>query len=135
MRTDLVLCVSLASCRTIHLPPPQLSDVAEGVRFLHSCNVTHGGLKGVCGCFGSRFTLAFTPDQPNVLVDTSGRARITDFGLATVTQNLDSIRSASAEHGHSARWIAPEILDRRGTHSKEADVFSFAMITIEVRWR
>jgi hypothetical protein len=52
-----------------------------------------------------------------------------------VTQNLDSIWNASDEEHHSARWIAPEILDGRGTYSKEADVFSFAMVTIEVRYR
>jgi len=66
-------------------------------------------------------------------VDGSGHARIADFGLATVTQNLDSFRSASRQHGHSARWAAPEILNERGTHSKEADVFAFAMVIIEVR--
>ena len=54
------------------------------------------------------------------------------FGLATVTQDLDSVWSTSDEHGDSARWIAPEILDGRGTYSEEADVFSFAMVMIEV---
>ena len=74
-------------------------------------------------------------DQPNILVDTTGHAMITDCGLAIVTQNLDSIRGAPDEYGHSTRWIAPEILDNdnRGTFSREADVFSFAMVTIEVR--
>ena len=71
--------------------------------------------------------------QPNILVNNAGRARITDFGLTTVTQNLDSIRSASDDHGHTARWTAPEILKEEGLHSKEADVFSFAMVMIEVR--
>ena len=66
-------------------------------------------------------------------MDTTGHARITDFGLAVVTQDLESIRSGSDECGDGARWIAPEILDSRGTHSKEGDVFSFAMVTIEVR--
>jgi len=66
-------------------------------------------------------------------VDVTGHALITDFGLVTVTQNLNLMRDPSAEHGDSARWIAPEILDNRGTYSKEADVFSFAMVTIEVR--
>ena len=74
-----------------------------------------------------------TSNQPNVFVDVTGRARLTGFGLVMVTRDLDSIRSASDEHEHSARWIAPEILDDRGTYSKEADVFSFAMVTIEVR--
>ena len=73
--------------------------------------------------------------QPNVLVDTTGRVRITDIGLAMVTRDLGSIRSGSAEHGHSARWMAPEILDDRGSYSKEGDIFSFAMVTIEVRCR
>ena len=66
-------------------------------------------------------------------MDAKGCARITDFGLAVVTQDLDSIQSDSDECGGSARWIAPEILDSRGTHSKEGDIFSFAMVTIEVR--
>ena len=76
-----------------------------------------------------------TPNQPTVLVDITGRARITDCGLAVVTRNLDSIRSAQDEHGHSMRWIAPEILANRGTFNKEADTFSFAMVLIEVRCR
>ena len=76
-----------------------------------------------------------TPTQSNILVGTTGRARITDFGLAVVTQDLDSIWDISVEHGHSARWVAPEILDNRGTYSKAGDVFSFAMVTIEVRRR
>ena len=67
-------------------------------------------------------------------MDDAGRARITDFGLATVTQNLDSMRiSEDEDEGHTARWTAPEILHEEGTYSKEADVFSFAMVMIEVR--
>ena len=111
----------------------QLSDVAEGLNYLHYCNVIHGDLKGVGGYFGSYFTTALTPSQSNVLVDATGRAQITDFGLAMVTQNLDSMRSTSNEHDHSGRWIAPEIWTGQGTYSKQADVFAFAMVAIEVR--
>lgn len=75
----------------------------------------------------------FMHNQSNILVDATGRARITDFGLAIVTQDPGSIQSASTEHDKSARWIAPEILDGRGTYSKEADIFSFAGVAIEVR--
>ncbi|KAF9642913.1 kinase-like protein [Thelephora ganbajun] len=91
-----------------------LSDVAKGLRYLHSCNVIHGDLKG-----------------PNILVDDSGHARVADFGFAMVTRNLDSIPSASRHNGHTPRWTAPEVLNE-GPHSKEADIFSFAMVMIEV---
>ena len=72
------------------------------------------------------------PSQPNDLVDDSGHARITDFGFAMVTCNLDLMWSTSPDHGHTARWTAPEILTKKGAVSKEADVFSFAMVMIEV---
>jgi serine/threonine protein kinase len=110
---------------------PQLSDVAKGLCYLHSCNVVHGDLKGVRSCSKSRFTTSFTRVQLNILVDGSGHARIADFGLATVTQSLDSIQSPSRQHGYTARWAAPEVLDE-GVYSKEADIFAFAMVMIEV---
>jgi hypothetical protein len=37
-------------------------------------------------------------------------------------------------YGHTARWTAPEILGEEGGVSKEADVFAFAMVMIEVHW-
>lgn len=73
--------------------------------------------------------------QPNILVDAAGHARITDPGIAMVTRNLSSIWGTSEADVRSARWSAPEILDGLGTYSKEADVFSFAMVTIEVSSR
>lgn len=79
-------------------------------------------------------TIAITSGQPNILVDDASCPRITDFGLAMVAQNQDSVRSAQGDHGHTARWTAPEILSGEGTYSKEADVFSFAMVMVEVRY-
>ena len=40
---------------TLYLPHYQLSGVAKGLCYLHSCNVIHGDLKGVRGCSKSRF--------------------------------------------------------------------------------
>ena len=116
------------------LLPRQLSDVAEGLNHLHSHNIVHGDLRGVGDRSRFRLTVWLTPRQSNILVDASGHARIVDFGLAVVTHDLDLIRSGSDECEDGVRWIAPEILDGRGTHSKEGDVFSFGMVTIEVRW-
>ena len=90
-------------------------------------------LKGVCGFPDPCYTTVLTPRQQNVLVDDTGCARIADFGLATVTQNLDSIQSASRQHSHTPRWTVPEILKEEGVCSKESDIFSFTMVMIEVR--
>ena len=65
--------------------------------------------------------------QPNILVDASGHARITDFGLAQHT--FSEVLKAE---GQSARWTAPEVFAEKGTSSTEADVFSFAMVMVEV---
>jgi hypothetical protein len=67
-------------------------------------------------------------------LDATDHARITDFGLTTITQNLDSIWSASDDQGHIGRWTAPEILTEAARHSKEADIFSFAMVMVEARY-
>ena len=112
------------------LPHYQLSDVIKGLCYLHSCNVVHGDLKGVCKYSKFHFTV-LTPGQPNILVDDYGNARIADFGFTTVTQNSDSMGAVSCHHGNTPRWTAPEVL-KEGPYSKEADIFAFAMVMIEV---
>ena len=44
-RVSLVGIPSSATCQA--LIPPKLSNVAEGLNYLHSCDVIHGDLKGV----------------------------------------------------------------------------------------
>jgi serine/threonine protein kinase len=102
-----------------------------GLRYLHSCYVIHGSLKGVRGRSYFTFTAILMPGQSSILVDAAGHARITDFGFVTVAQNPDSARCTQPQRGHTVRWAAPEILNE-GPHSKEADIFSFAMVMIEV---
>lgn len=131
-RADLDSYAPLLSCISHAHSSFQLSDTAEGLHYLHFCNVVHGDLKGVRVLSKSRFATIFTPSQPNILVDSSARVRIADFGLAKVAQNLDSMLSASRQHGYTPRWTAPEILKAEGTCSKEADIFSLAMVMIEV---
>ena len=63
-------------------------------------------------------------------MDDVGRARLTDFGLSTVIPDFGS--AGSIKDGHAVRWGAPEVLDKEQPVSKESDVFSFAMVVIEV---
>jgi len=63
------------------------------------------------------------------MVNANSRARITDFGLA---RDQGAAEEAGATAGGTARWTAPEILQGRGTPSKQADVFSYAMVMVEV---
>ncbi|KAF9643599.1 kinase-like protein [Thelephora ganbajun] len=90
-----------------------LLDIAEGLSFLHSCNIVHGDLKG-----------------PSILVDDSGRACLTDFDHATVTPDLESIEPVRERY--SIRWTAPEILRGEACISKETDIYSFGMVVVEV---
>lgn len=69
-------------------------------------------------------------EQANILIDDSGQARIADFGLAMATRGPDSIPSAP-NYGNTPQWSAPEVLTE-GKYSTEADIFSFAMVMIEV---
>ena len=44
---------------------------------------------------------------------------------------MDSVL-VTAVQGYSARWAAPEVLGNGDRNTREADVFSFGMIVIEV---
>jgi len=69
--------------------------------------------------------------QSNVVVDADGHARITDFRFATVAADADSEQTTPDKHFESRQWPALEILVG-GAASKETDIFSFAMVMIEV---
>ena len=108
----------------------QLIDIATGLGYLHSNGVIHGDLKGVSihQLYNAHPTISLTNTlQPNILLDRSGRARITDFGLAQ-----HALGTVSMAEGQSTRWTAPEILSERKTPSRLGDVFAFGMVMIEV---
>ena len=75
--------------------------------------------------------------QGNVLVDNDGNARLSDFGLALVTES-SSYAYGSSHGGGAIPWKAPELIDNeefdlpdtRPTPS--SDVFSFACMCVEV---
>ncbi|KAF9779332.1 kinase-like domain-containing protein [Thelephora terrestris] len=92
----------------------RLLDVAEGLNYLHANHTSHGDLKG-----------------PNILVDDDGHACLTDFGFASIVRGLSSIFVSKVE-GYTARWAAPEVLWSGGKITREADLFAFGMVAVEV---
>ena len=71
------------------------------------------------------------PDQLNVLVEDPCRALIADFGLAKISRKIDPEQYTSDQNFCSKKWAAPEVING-GKYSEEADVYSFAMVVIEV---
>jgi len=71
--------------------------------------------------------------KANILIDKSGRARLTDFGLTSITrgENHRAVLETQAMGG-TTTWAAPEIL-KGGAVTKEGDIFTFAMVAVEVR--
>jgi serine/threonine protein kinase len=77
-----------------------------------------------------------------VLVDIAGYARLTDFGLALLTNA--TVAASGLAYGGTIRWMAPELLQpeeddcevnqgNEGNPTKESDLYSLAMTAWEVR--
>ncbi|KAJ6559757.1 kinase-like domain-containing protein, partial [Mycena capillaripes] len=93
-----------------------LLDVSRGLEYLHSRKICHGDLKGV-----------------NVLVDSSERALLCDFGLARVKADVTTRSNHHGERGiiGSRNWMAPELL--AGSPVKlPSDVYAFGMTIYEL---
>jgi serine/threonine protein kinase len=130
--THPLFCTSTATCkskwfnyepiyRILTHPSHQLTEIAEGLIYLHDEGLVHGDLRG-----------------RNVLVDDDGRARLTDFGLSGF---IDATMPNSS-FGGSVAWMSPEQLfpSRYGIdfpypkHSA-ADMYSFGSVCVEVSLR
>jgi len=98
-----------------------LSEVTSGVAYLHNLKVVHGDLKGA-----------------NILIDDRGIARITDFGLMTMSDLSTILLSETiASPGGTIRWMSPELLDpvRFGSNShlsRESDCYALGMVIYEI---
>lgn len=69
--------------------------------------------------------------QTNVLINRLGRARLTNFALAEVYSDHRSACGVTERDDQITRWTAPELLNE-AVPTKKADVFSFAMVMVEV---
>lgn len=102
--------------------PSLLFDVAKGLEYLHSLDIPHGNLKGA-----------------NVVVDGSGCARLTEYGLAPINTNPGFAIAATPGSAGTSRWLAPELITSPPNgnsmlvvETRAADVFAFGMLSVEV---
>ena len=68
--------------------------------------------------------------QSNIVIDATGRACIA--GLDLITATSDSESTTYFLEVSAARLAAPEVLSGETTITKAADIFSFAMLMVEV---
>ena len=115
-------------------PITQLIDVAQGLVYLHSHEIVHGNLKQVCHSPDYTPSSVLTPRfiKQNILVDSAGRARLSDIGFAKLTRNRGSQFDWADVGADGYRWAAPEIF-KSGELSKQSDVFSYGFVAAEVR--
>ncbi|KAJ3539949.1 hypothetical protein NMY22_g4498 [Coprinellus aureogranulatus] len=100
-----------------------VSDVASGMSYLHQNQIVHGDLKGA-----------------NILVSTSGRACLADFGLSTLSDpallEWTSVRTSDSKAVGTSRWQAPELLDASDDAeirtTIRSDVYSYACVCYEI---
>ena len=109
----------------------KLSDIAEGLAYLHVKHTIHGDLKGVSTSSGSHSAVLISLYQSNVLISRRGRARLTDFGFTSVVRGLNSVRAPELQ-GCTLRWAAPEVIRGESGGTQGADIYSFGMVVIEV---
>ncbi|KAJ7601876.1 kinase-like domain-containing protein [Mycena rosella] len=94
-----------------------LYEIAQGLRYLHSCNIVHGDLRG-----------------SNVLINEDRSACLADFGLS-VFSNATSTRSST--RAGSLYWLAPELIypERFGckfARTPATDVYAFGCVCVEL---
>jgi len=79
-----------------------------------------------------------TNEQANVLVDNSGTARVSDFGLMTMADLSEILLSESVvSSGGTLCWMSPELLDpprfgSNGRPTRESDCYALGMVIYEV---
>ena len=59
--------------------------------------------------------------------------KITDFGLSKIARaDANTISSVTGDGGGSKPWMAPEVLNEERFKAKPADVYSYAMVLVEL---
>ena len=88
-----------------------MRDILEGVAAAHAQNIIHCDIK-----------------PANILISQQGQAKVTDFGLALLTDRATG--ADDALYG-TPQYMAPEYIETR-QHQKVSDVFSIGLVCYEL---
>ena len=112
--------------------------------YMHGLLIVHGDLKGVGNCLVRPATCDTIVPQGNILINQSGSACLSDFGLSTVVgvdAHMDPLGPKLLDANQTGmtpfrrvRWMSPELLESSGP-TKESDVYALGMVIYEVRVR
>ncbi|KAJ3566251.1 hypothetical protein NP233_g7115 [Leucocoprinus birnbaumii] len=92
-----------------------LSDIADGLRFIHDLGIVHGDLKG-----------------HNVLITGDYRAVITDFGSSRVsTATITNATKAAAASSWTLCYAAPEVVTGVQLVNQLSEIWSFGCLSYE----
>ncbi|KAF4603972.1 hypothetical protein EYR38_004388 [Pleurotus pulmonarius] len=113
----------------------QLKGAALGLEYLHNCNIVHGNGK-YSWWFQEKFMLKvlLAVKCANILVSTSSEARICDFGMSKIIEEVtEQLASVTLTTSGSARWLAPELIEGNiNSPTKATDSYAFAMTALEL---
>ncbi|KAG8921707.1 hypothetical protein FRC02_012402 [Tulasnella sp. 418] len=94
-----------------------ISDVVDGLEYLHSIPVAHGDLKG-----------------ENVLVDGHGHASLCDFGMAQFVDEASRITgftTTNAYIGGTDRFMSPEVCEN-SQKTKATDMWALGCLIVQI---
>ncbi|KAJ3539754.1 hypothetical protein NM688_g6322 [Phlebia brevispora] len=97
-----------------HLKRNWVSQIADGLSYLHENHVVHGDLRGA-----------------KILLDENYHVHLADFGLATLLDAGQGTMEVSTWHPGAARWMPLEVL-QGGRCTFSGDVYSFACVCLEI---
>ncbi|KAK1233009.1 hypothetical protein PQX77_003811 [Marasmius sp. AFHP31] len=91
-----------------------MKQILQGLEYLHGKGIIHRDLKG-----------------DNILVETSGACKISDFGISKQGDDLDG-RAHTAMRG-TPFWMAPEVLNpSEGGYDTKVDIWSIGCVLSEM---
>ena len=100
-----------------HIQVNVCHDVSLALSFLHANNIIHRDLS-----------------SNNVLLISNVRAKVTDFGMARFTRNVNTHLTITTCPGTDV-YMPPEAVDNTATYTEKIDCFSFGVIVVQTLTR